>query len=145
MKRNAEKHSKAMTMANSLVKQGIGRSAATIKAWTPVKLSVADVKTAGVTHGKRQKALARLERCPRGMVRVTLERDAANEHDKNAVAVVATVEGKGSYVVGYLPRRLAAFVAPLLDAGKAVKAGYKSVTGGFDALAHRGLLIALEV
>jgi hypothetical protein len=78
MKRNTEKHSKAMTMANSLVKQGIGRSAAMIKAWTPVKLSVVDVKTAGVTHGKRQRALARLERCSRETLRVALERDAAN-------------------------------------------------------------------
>jgi hypothetical protein len=59
--------------------------------------------------------------------------------------VTVHVEGKGSYIVGYLPRTLAAFVAPLLDAGKAVRASYKAVTGGFDLLAHRGLVIGVAV
>jgi hypothetical protein len=34
MKRNAEKPGKVMTIANSLVAQGIGRSEAMSKAWT---------------------------------------------------------------------------------------------------------------
>jgi hypothetical protein len=145
MKRNTEKHSKVMTMANSLVKQGIGRSAATLKAWLLIKLAAVDTKAAGVTHGKRQTALKRLERYPRGMVSVTLEREPGNAFDKNAVAVVASVEGKGSYTVGYLPRTLAAFVAPLMDAGKAVTSSYKAVTGGFDAAAFRGLDIRVSI
>jgi ADP-ribosylglycohydrolase len=145
MKRNIEKHSKVMTIANSLVAQGIGRSAAMSKAWTLIKLAAVETKAAGVTHGKRQKALERLARYPKDRVNVTLERDRENAHDRNAVAVVAAVEGKGAYVVGYLPRTLAAFVAPLLDAGKAVRASYRAVTGGFAPLAYRGLAFDIAV
>jgi ADP-ribosylglycohydrolase len=145
MKRNTEKQSKVTTIANSLVKRGIGRSAAMIKAWALVKLACVDTKAAGVTHGKRQKALEHLMRYPAEMVSVTLKRDIANAHDKNAVAVVAAVEGKGAYTVGYLPRMLAAFVAPLMDAGKEVNARYKAVTGGFSPLACRGLAFGIEV
>jgi hypothetical protein len=78
------------------------------------------------------------------MVSVTLERNTENAHGGNAVAVIAAAEGKGAYTIGYLPRVLAAFVAPLMDAGKEVKARYKAVTGLFSPLAHRGL-IGIEV
>jgi ADP-ribosylglycohydrolase len=145
MKRNTEKHSRAMIMANSLVGQGIGRSEAVRKAWALIKLAVIGTRAAGVTHGKRQKALERLSRYPSERVSVTIKRDRANRHDKNAVAVVVSVEGKGSYTVGYLPGTLAALVAPLIDAGKAVQARYRAVTGGFDPFAWRGLAIGVEV
>lgn len=42
----------------------------------------------------------------------SLVRDAANEHDPNAIAILA-----GGTHVGYLPRELAARVAPEIDAG----------------------------
>jgi hypothetical protein len=145
MKRNTEKHSRVMTIANSLVKQGIGRSAATLKAWTLIKLATINAKAAGVTHGKRQKALEHLTRYPSDRVSVALCRDRTNAHDRNAVAVAVHVDGKGSYIVGYLPRTLADFVAPLLDAGKTVRASYKAVTGGFDPAAYRGLVIGVAV
>jgi ADP-ribosylglycohydrolase len=145
MKRNTEKHSKVMTIANSLVKQGAGRSAAMTKAWVLIGLATVNVKAAGVTHGKRQKALEHLERYPARMISVTLERDRTNAHDGNAVAVAVNVEGKGSYTVGYLPRMLAAFIAPLMDARKTVRASYGAVTGGFDRLAFRGLSIRVAV
>ncbi|MDR1245889.1 MAG: HIRAN domain-containing protein [Clostridiales Family XIII bacterium] len=145
MKRNTEKHSKVMIIANSLVKQGTGRSAAMIKAWTFVKSAPFDMKVASVTHGKRQKALEHLERYPARMITVTLRREGGNAYDKNAVTVAVSVEGKGSYVVGYAPRMLAAFLAPLADVSKPVQAAYKTVTGGFDPLAHRGLLISVAV
>jgi ADP-ribosylglycohydrolase len=94
-----------------------------------------------VTHGKRQKALEHLERYPARMISVTLERDRTNAHDRNAVAVAVSVEGKGSYTVGYVPRMLAAFLAPLMDADRTVQASYGAVTGSFDPLAFRGLSI----
>jgi ADP-ribosylglycohydrolase len=143
MEKSHEKHGKVMTIANSLVKEGVGRSAATVKAWALIKLAALDTKTAGVTHGKRQKALEHLERYPAGMVSISLLRDRENVFDKNAVAVVARVEGKGAYIVGYVPGMLAAFLPPLLDAGKSVRASYKAVTGGFDTLAFRGLSIGI--
>jgi ADP-ribosylglycohydrolase len=132
MEKRHEKRSKVMTIANSLVKDGVGRSAAMLKAWALIKLAAVDTRAAGVTHGKRQRALEHLERYPAGMVSVSLVRERENAFDKNAVAVVASVAGKGSYVVGYVPRMLAAFLAPLMDAGKGVQASYRAVTGGFD-------------
>jgi ADP-ribosylglycohydrolase len=145
MEKKQESHSKVMTIANSLVKDGVGRSAAMVKAWALIKLAAVDTKAAGVTHGRRQQALAHLERYPAGMVSVSLIRERENAFDKNAVAVVASVAGKGSYVVGYVPRMLAAFLAPLMDAGKGVQASYRAVTGGFDPLAFRGLAISVAV
>lgn len=139
------KHSKVMIIANRLVTQGIGRSAAMIKAWVLVRLPLVDTKVAGVTHGRRQTALEHLEQYPAELVSVQLRRDAGNTADRNAVAVVATVESKGSYIMGYLPRPLAALVAPLMDTGKAVQAAYKGVTGGFGQYSFRGLRVAIAV
>lgn len=98
--------SKVMTIANHLVKQGMSRSAAMVRAWVTVKLHRIETKTAGVTHGNRQKLLARLSR--------TLNRESGNAYDSNAVQIVAAVRGKGSAVMGYLNRQLAAAIAPLV-------------------------------
>jgi hypothetical protein len=74
-----------------------------------------------------------------------LVRERDNAHDVNAVAVIATVAGKGSYTMGYLPRVLAAFIAPLLDAGKAIGSAYKEVRGHYAPYMNYGLAITLEV
>ena len=47
-------HSKVMTIANRLVKQGYNRANAMVKAWVLVKLPNICTKVAGVTYGKRQ-------------------------------------------------------------------------------------------
>jgi hypothetical protein len=74
MKRNTEKHSGAMIMANSLVGRGIGRREAMRLAWALIKLAAIDTKTAGVTHGRRQEALERLARYPSERVSVAPRR-----------------------------------------------------------------------
>ena len=53
MKGRYARHSKVMTIANHLVKQGYNRAYAMVKAWALVKLSGVTVKVAGVTYGKR--------------------------------------------------------------------------------------------
>jgi hypothetical protein len=45
-----------------------------------------------------------------------LRRDATNEHDANAIAVYPG--GGGGHQVGWVPRELAAELAPELDAGR---------------------------
>jgi len=57
------------------------------------------------------------------------------------VAVYATVEGKGAYHMGYLPRALAAFVAPLMDAGKAVGVMFREVRGGYKPWMNLGMVV----
>jgi len=43
--------------------------------------------------------------------------------------------------MGYIPRALAAFVAPLLDAGKAVTALFKEVRGGYKPWMNLGMVV----
>jgi len=139
--KNATK-SKVMTIANRLVAQGWGRTTAMIRAWALVKLLPRlETKVVGVTYGNRQKAIERLAMYAPQSISIRLERERDNEHDHNAVAVWAAVEGKGSYCVGYLPRSLAAFIAPLLDAGKAVEAMFREVRGGYKPWMNLGMVV----
>ena len=116
--------SKVMTIANALVKQGASRSVAMVRAWITVKLHRIDTKTTGVTHGNRQKLLARLSRYSPDEITIKLNREPENAADKNAVQVIAAVKGKGAAVMGYLNRHLAAAIAPLMDKGKAVASAF---------------------
>lgn len=118
---------KVCTIANSLVKQGYSRSMAMVEAWIMAKLPQVITRVAGVTHSRRQTAIEHLRRYNTEDINITLVRDKRNAYDDNAVAVVATVKGKGSYTMGYLPRAMAMFVAPLLNAGKAVTSHYRAV------------------
>jgi|GEM_PF-823457 len=125
-----------MTIANRLTGSGIGRASAMIKAWVLVKMPLVETKVAGVTQGNRQRAIEHLTRYDREQISIHLARERDNRHDRNAVAVIATVEGKGSYRMGYIPRPLAGMIAPLMEAGKAVQGLFKGVHGGTDHLFH---------
>ena len=138
-------HSKVMTIANKLVKEGYGRSTAMIKAWVLVKLPQVVTKVSGVTHGKRQQALEHLTQYSPEDIRIYLKRESDNAFDKNAVKVVVSVRNKGAYTIGYLPRALAAFIAPLLDTGKIIKTAYSGVVGMYEPYMNYGLRITLAV
>ena len=75
------RHSNVMLTANNLVTQGLSQS----QAWIIVKLQKIDIRMQPV-------------------------RDTKNRYDHNAVAVVATVRGKGYFCMGYLPRAAAALL-----------------------------------
>lgn len=137
------KQSKVCTIANSLVKQGYTRAAAMVKAWILVKLPQVVTRVKGVTYKQRQKALEHLSRYNPQDITIRLAQEPSNEYDKNAVAVVATVKGKGSYTMGYLPKGLAAFIAPLLTCGKAVESRYIKVRKCVQSLPY-GLEIAIR-
>ena len=127
---NNSKNSKALTIANALVRQGVSsvgqplrhfvpppplgktRSEAMRRAWRTVKQRVIHTNTAGVTRGNRQTLLYRLTRYSADLISVTLRREPENAADKNAVQVIAAVKGKGSAVMGYLNRQLAEAIAP---------------------------------
>jgi hypothetical protein len=137
--------SKVTTIANRLVGQGLTRSEAMRRAWILVKLGTVESKVVGVTHGKRQTALEHLTQYPTERVSVTLQRERTNAYDRNAIAVIARVEGRGAFVVGHLPRTLAAVIAPLMDAGKVVMSAYKAVVGKYREYMNYGLLIAVKI
>lgn len=139
------KNSRALTIANFLVKQGVSRSEAMRRAWRTVKQRVIHTKTAGVTHGNRQALLYRLTRYSADLISITLRREPENAADKNAVQVIAAVKGKGSAVMGYLNRQLAEAIAPLLDKGKQVLARFEEVTGGAEYYLNYGLNVGISV
>lgn len=139
------RHSKVMTIANSLVKQGYNRAFAMVKAWALVKLQSVPTKVSGVTYGKRQTALEHLTRYAPQAVRISLYRDKANAADHNAVAVIASVQGKGAYTIGYLPKALASFIAPLMDGGKAVYSRLQAICGGQALYLNYGMRIEVIV
>ena len=137
--------SKVCTIANRLSSQGMSRSEAFRRAWATVKAATVATKVAGVTFGRRQEALERLTRYEADRISVSLAREAANEYGANAFAVVVNVEGKGSYTVGYLPRMLAATVAPLIDTGKAVRATFKEIRGKYHAWHNLGMAVNVSI
>jgi len=143
--KNTNQKSKVCTIANRLARQGTGRPEAFRRAWELAKAGTIETKVAGVTYGNRQKALERLTQYNADEISVTLERDRANEFDGNAIAVIVTVRGKGSYTIGYLDKRLAAMFAPLMDAQKAVGAAFREIRGKYQSWHNYGLAVAVSI
>ena len=137
--------SKVCIMAAGLIRQGLSRRAAMLRAWLTVKLHRIETRTAGVTHERRQQLLARLSRYDNEDITIALEREASNPYDSNAIKVIAAVKGKGAAVMGYVNRTLAEALAPLLDKGKEVKAAIMGVTGGTEYRKTYGLSIAISL
>lgn len=137
--------SKVMTIANALVKQGVSRSTAMVRAWITVKLRRMEVKAAGVTHGNRQTLLERLTRYSSDDITITLQREQNNAHDRNAIQIVAAVRNKGAAVIGYINRELAAALAPLLDKGAEIASRFKAITGGDAPYMNYGFNLELTV
>lgn len=138
-------HSKVMTIANRLVKQGYNRANAMVKAWVLVKLPKICTKVAGVTYGKRQQAIEHLTHYRPENIRISLYRDNANAYDRNAIAVIATVKGKGSYTMGYLPKALSAFIAPLMDVGRTITSRLAGIRGTKEPYLNYGMGIEVRI
>jgi len=141
----ANQKSKVCIIANRLIKQGYTRSSAFCKAWAIVKAETINTKVSGVTFAKRQTALERLTKYDAQLISIELQRDTTNEHDNNAIAVIATVKDKGSYKMGYLPRTLSATIAPLIDYGKAVTAKFQEVRGKYQNYHNYGLAVSVSI
>lgn len=132
-----------MRNANNLVKQGYTRSEAMKRAWALAKLPEISVKVKGTASaGNRQKALEHLTHYKPEEVMFRIAADTKNAYDSNAVAVIASVKGKGSFLIGYLPKELAADVSPMLRAGiTAMTTG--AVTGGYAPYMNYGARVNL--
>ena len=135
--------SRLMTIANKLVGKGYDRSKAMLKAWALVKAEKLSVRVAGVTFNGRQETLAALDGKP-AVVKLVHETD--NAFDRNAVSVWVFAEGtRGYYRIGYLPKLVAALIAPLLDKGEDLKPKNMIVTGsraeGYSLGARIGLTV----
>ena len=129
-------------LANRLVKGGIGRRDAFLRAWHSAKQGITE-KVAGVTHGSRQSLLRFLDSLQKDKIQVSLFRDKANPFDENAVAVIADVIGQGSYRVGYLPHQSAEVVANLMDQGVQFVSWLQGIVGGYGQ--NYGLRIKIGI
>jgi hypothetical protein len=133
----------ACTIGNAIIRTGIERSAALLKAWSMSKNANAD-KVVGVTVGNRQEALKRLALYGRDQIRVSLIHESGNPVDGNAVAVIVEVVGKGSYRIGYIAKETAALLARVIDKVGAIIAAVQDITGGTDGL-NAGLNISYRM
>jgi hypothetical protein len=103
---------------------------------------------AGVTFPNEDGASRQnvLERCQKGMP-CRLEAEPTNKYDPNAIKVmVATAPGKVEQV-GYIPRNLAAIIAPSLQ-GESIMVEIIDITGGFETRngkASYGMNIAITL
>ena len=77
-------------------------------------------------------------------ITVTLQREQNNAHDRNAIQIVAGVRSKGSAVIGYINRELAAALAPLLDKGATIASRFNAVISGERGYNY-GLALELTV
>lgn len=135
--------SKVMTAANRLVKGGMTRSLAMVKAWALTKADGLRLKVKGTSH--RQSALEALAKFRSEDVTVQLRREAHNSHDNNAIAVYAVVPNKRVYFIGYLAKAAAFVLSSLMDKGKEPKAIGFSIVGGFNPWVSLGARIAVRV
>ena len=129
--------------ANKLFKAGYSRSEAMRKAWALARVEI-NVKVKGTAaNSTRQEALEHLTRYNPELVTFRVAAEPTNPADSNAVGVIATVKGKGSFLIGYLPKELAADVSPMLRAGiTAMTSG--AVTGGYEPYMNYGARITLK-
>ncbi len=135
--------SKVMIMANSLVKHGMSRRTAMLKAWIIAKASALRTKIKGTS--RRQSELEQLSALNPSEIRVQLKRERHNSYDSNAIAVYAVSSNRRTFFVGYLPRAVASVLAPLFDKGREPQAMAFRVTGGFNPWVNYGATLAIGV
>ena len=129
--------------ANKLYKAGYSRSEAMRKAWALARVEI-NVKVKGTAAtGKRQEALEHLTRYNPELVTFRIAAEPTNPADSNAVGVIATVKGKGSFLIGYLARELASNISKLLRAGLVLLSS-GAVTGGYAPYMNYGARVSLR-
>ena len=132
-------------MANQLRKAGYSLKEAFKKAWQRVKLTMT-IRAAGTTFENRQERLNFLKNFKPEDLTVTLDREADNQHDKNAIRItVHILPIKRKTVIGYVPAGLARELAKAIDAGAQVKAKLLQIIGGYSYKESLGALINIAV
>lgn len=121
--------------ANHLVGTGMTRSDAFKAAWLMAKRGGV-TKVVGVTFDNRQKLIERLASYSPDLVSITLQQDKANQYDPSAVAVVASVKGKGNATIGFIPAMTAKTLSTLMDKGTVFKAHLDRIVGGYQGYSY---------
>lgn len=137
---------KVMQIANRLhYKSGLDRSTALVKAWRLIRTHAVSTRVAGTSFDNRQNVLAFLKSYQPEQISIKLVRERQNAFDTNAVAVVATVKGKVSAVIGYLPKAVAEVVAVIIDKGLNILSDTLSIVGGYAGHENYGARIVIRI
>lgn len=133
------------SMANQLRKTGLSLAESFRKAWKRVKMSM-NVRAVGVTFGNTQERLNFLKNFKPEDLTVTLEREADNQHDSNAIKIIVHILPiKRRTQIGYVPAKLSHELAKAIDAGVQVKAKLLQIIGGYSYKESLGALINIAV
>ncbi|BCC16558.1 MULTISPECIES: HIRAN domain-containing protein [Bacillus cereus group] len=92
-------------------------------------------KVKGVSFGKRQETIARID----VMDRIVLRRERSNEYDRNAIAVY-TIRNEQ---IGYIDKEASMELASVMDEGRKVAASISKIIGGSGYL--YGLVLDLYI
>ena len=132
-------------MANQLRKTGLSLSESFKKAWKRVKMSM-NVRAVGVTFSNIQERLQFLQQFKPEDLTVTLDREADNQHDSNAIRItVHILPIKRKTVIGYVPAGLARELAKAIDAGAQAKAKLLQIIGGYSYKESLGALVNITI
>lgn len=132
-------------MANQLRKAGYSLKDAFKKAWKRVKLTMT-IRAAGTTFENRQERLQFLQQFKPEDLTVTLEREAENQHDNNAIKIIVHILPiRRRTVIGYVPANLAKELSKVLDMGIKVKASLMQIIGGYAYKESLGALINIAI
>ena len=135
--------SKICATANTLHKRGYTLSQAFVLAWAIAKGTQTNV--AGTSKLNRQKAIERLTKYQPNEVKFSLDREANNQYDNNAVAVMVSVRNSAPYKLGDIPSVTAPIVSSVLDNGSSVTANLKAIVGGWADGINYGIKINLHI
>lgn len=95
---------------------------------------------AGVTFDNRQSYLSLAARF--GIHVLVLEREHANQFDRNAIQIIAGINGQ-RYQLGFVPRNIAAKLAPIMDRGGYVTVTSAHMLGGQNNMSY-GLRLDIQ-
>ncbi|MDD6490202.1 MAG: HIRAN domain-containing protein [Clostridia bacterium] len=129
-------------VANNLRKKGYSLSVAFRLAWRLIK-GVANIKVSGVS--KHQRAIEHLRRYDSKDIKVVLQREANNTYDKNAIAVLVSVNNSASYKIGYVPRKIAALLYEIMDNITNINASLQAIVGGYYKDMMSGIRLNLVI
>lgn len=132
-------------IANELKKLGYSLSQAFKKAWRQVKNPMT-VRAAGTTFENRQERLMFLKQFRLNDLAITLEREADNQYDSNAIQIVVHINPiHRRTVIGYVPKELARKLSRVIDMGIQVKASLIQIIGGYSYKESFGALINIDI
>ena len=96
---------------------------------------------AGVTFKNRQRYIYYIIQNPNAYL--MFHREKTNEFDKNAIRVIAKVPDGKCVTLGYVPKDIAAKIAPLVDKNYDISAKGYTITGG--KYYNRGVKVNITV